>query len=70
MSKETVNLQVDGMSCSHCVSTVKKALDQIHGVISVSVSLDDGIVAVDYDTTGTNVDKIKETITDAGYDIV
>lgn len=70
MSMETANLQVEGISCSHCVSNIKSALDKVSGVSAVSVSLDEGIVTVDYDTTGTDVDKIKETITEAGYDVV
>lgn len=70
MSRETANLHVDGMSCSHCVNSVKKALDKISGVSSVSVSIDDGTVTVDYDETGTNIEQIKEAINEAGYEVV
>jgi len=69
MSKETVWLNVEGMSCSHCEKRVKEALDAIRGVISVSVNLDEGKVAVDYDTTGVNEEQIKRTIIEAGYGI-
>lgn len=69
MAAETVSIQVTGMSCSHCAGTVKRALDEIPGVQSVSVSIDEGIVTVDYDTTATNVEKLKEAITDAGYEV-
>ncbi len=70
MSKETVLLNVEGMSCLHCEKRVKEALDAIRGVISVSVNLDEGKVAVDYDTTGVNEGLIKKTIVEAGYEIV
>ena len=70
MSKESVWLNVEGMSCSHCEKRVKAALDAIRGVISVSVNLDEGKVAVDYDTTGVSEEQIKETIIEAGYEIV
>ena len=70
MSKETVLLNVEGMSCSHCEKAVKEALGEISGVISVSVNLDEGKVAVDYDTTGVNEEQIKETIIEAGYEVV
>jgi len=70
MSKESVMLNVEGMSCSHCEKRVKEALDAIRGVISVSVNLDEATVSVDYDTTGVNEEQIKETIIEAGYEIV
>lgn len=70
MSKETVWLNVEGMSCSHCEKRFKEALGAIRGVISVSVNLDEAKVAVDYDTTGVNEEQIKETIIEAGYEIV
>lgn len=31
---------IDGMSCSKCVSYVKKALAEIEGVLSVAVNLE------------------------------
>ncbi|OQB14942.1 MAG: Copper chaperone CopZ [Firmicutes bacterium ADurb.Bin193] len=70
MSMETANLKVEGMSCSHCVGAVKSALDALPGVSLVSVSLDDGTVTVDYDTTGTGLDEIKDAITEAGYEVL
>lgn len=69
MATETINIPVSGMSCSHCAGTVKKALDKIPGVESVSISIDEGIVTVDYDKTATNEEKIKEAISDTGYEV-
>ena len=34
-------LKVDDMSCGHCVATVQNALEQVDGVESVQVTLDD-----------------------------
>lgn len=69
MSMESITLTVKGMSCIHCVKAVKNGLDQLPGVSSVSVNLEEGKVAVDYDTTGTNIDKIKKVITEEGYEV-
>jgi len=69
MAKETANIQVRGMSCEHCAKAVKKELDKIPGVMSVSVSVDEGTVSVDYDSTGTNLEQIKEGINEAGYEV-
>ncbi|MCS6998441.1 MAG: copper ion binding protein [Aquificaceae bacterium] len=39
-------LKVEGMSCQHCVDTVKKALYAVEGVSHVEVSLEEGKVQV------------------------
>lgn len=36
---KTVELDVSGMSCGHCVATVRSALAAVEGVRSVDVSL-------------------------------
>ena len=35
-------LQIKGMSCQHCVGSVKKALENISGLSEVKVNLDKG----------------------------
>jgi len=37
---KTVELKVEGMSCGHCVATVKSALTVVQGVQQVDVSLE------------------------------
>ncbi|MEW6656862.1 MAG: cation transporter [Aquificota bacterium] len=39
-------LKVEGMTCMHCVETVKKALYSVEGVSHVDVSLEEGIAKV------------------------
>ena len=68
MSKETINIQVSGMSCEHCVNAVCRAVNEISGVTSVNVSIDEGIVTVDYDMATTDAEEIKQAINDAGYE--
>ncbi|SHE88189.1 heavy-metal-associated domain-containing protein [Alkalibacter saccharofermentans] len=63
-------LNVRGMSCSHCVSTIEKALSSLEGVISVVVSLEDKNVSVDYDETRLNPEAISDTIQDSGYTVL
>ncbi|MCS6876215.1 MAG: heavy-metal-associated domain-containing protein [Aquificaceae bacterium] len=38
--------KVDGMTCQHCVNTVKRALYAVEGVSHVDVSLEEGKVRV------------------------
>ena len=41
-------LKVTGMSCDHCVQSVTKALQNVSGVRSVSVSLEQGRAEVEH----------------------
>jgi len=67
MQKQT--LQVEGMSCGHCVSAIEKALNQL-GVNKVIVDLQGKSVEVEFDSGTVSLDAIKEAIEDQGYDVV
>lgn len=69
MSKEVKTLNVEGMSCSHCEYSVKKSVGALAGVDSVAVDLIGKKVTVEYDAKRVNLNKIKETIEDQGYDV-
>ena len=62
-------LKVEGMSCSHCEKTVKKAVAVIDGVVEVIVELSDKTVTVTHNETVT-FDIIKNEIEDQGYDVI
>lgn len=66
----TTTLQVKGMSCNHCVNAVTNALKELSGVNTVSVDLAAGRVTISYDETAVGLDKMKEAIEEAGYDVV
>ena len=69
MAKEISNLTVNGMSCSHCENSIKKAVGALNGVDSVRVDLKSKNVSVEYDPEKVNLGMIKETIEDQGYDV-
>lgn len=69
MSVENAILTVHGMSCSHCESSIKKAVGALNGVISVMVDLGSKKVSVEFDQGKVSVDTIKATIEDQGYDV-
>lgn len=59
--QEGTVLVVSGMTCSHCVETVRKALSECSGVASVSVDLKQGVATVlgtelDYEEMRTKVE--------------
>ena len=63
--KKTIS--IEGMMCTHCEATVKKALEAIDGVESAEVSHTAGTAVV----TGTALDdaKLKATVEDKGYTV-
>lgn len=65
---EKVTLDVKGMTCGHCVASVKGALKEV-GVSDVNVDLATGKVDVNYDKDQVTIDQMKEAIEDQGYDV-
>lgn len=68
MSK-SIQLNVSGMSCGHCVSAVESSVGDLSGVESVKVTLDAGLVDVAFDDSKVTVESIKNTITEEGYTV-
>ncbi|MDR1885903.1 MAG: copper chaperone CopZ [Synergistaceae bacterium] len=66
---ESVTLNVDGMSCEHCVKAVKGAVGALLGVSGVDVSLEKNTVAVTFDPGKVTIGKITSEIEDQGYDV-
>lgn len=62
----TTKIKVGGMMCDHCVATVKKSLEEIEGVSSVSVELKKGEVSVKHKGDFPE-EKIKEALTKNDY---
>lgn len=60
-------LQVTGMTCNHCVMSVKNALEELEGVRSARVDLDGGTAVVDYDDAMTSPREMTTVVADAGY---
>jgi copper chaperone len=63
------NIQVDGMTCDHCVETVTKAVNSLDGVRQVSVDLDKKQVSVDFDESQTDQDAISSKIIEVGFEV-
>ncbi len=59
-------LKVEGMSCNHCVASVKKALEGIDGVREADVSLEDKSARVELDKDVADEALVK-AVEDAGY---
>lgn len=66
---QQTTLNVEGMSCGHCVKAVESGVGQLEGVERVNVRLENGQVEVAFDETKVSLEKIKEAIDDQGYDV-
>lgn len=66
---QTLSLNVTGMKCGGCESTVKTALQKLDGVEDVQVSFKDNKVEVEFDAGKIGEDAIKQAITAAGYGV-
>lgn len=60
-------LNVEGMSCAHCVSSIENGLKEQN--VKAKVDLEKKTVEVQYDEEIVTLEKIKETIEDLGYDM-
>jgi copper chaperone len=64
----TSTYTVTGMTCGHCVSSVKTEIGKIDGVTSVAVDLASGAVRVDSATPVADAD-IVAAVDEAGYEV-
>jgi copper chaperone len=60
-----LTLQIDGMSCGHCVEAVRRALVALPGVEVESVEI--GQARVRFDKTATSAAALTGAVSDAGY---
>jgi copper chaperone CopZ len=57
-----------GMHCPSCSMLVKMNLSDIAGVCSVESDHSSGVTTIEYDPAVVNVDHLRHSINDSGYD--
>lgn len=62
---ERLSLAIDGMTCAHCVASVKHALSALPGVQVDAVAI--GAASLSYDASVVAADAIVTAVRDAGY---
>ena len=65
----TIELSVDGMTCGHCVMSVKEELGEIPGVKNVDVILNSGATSKVTVLTDTPLDDsaLSDAVSEAGF---
>lgn len=64
---KTVVLQVEGMNCSLCPITVRKALQRVPGVLEARVELEGKRATARYDPDKATPQLLAKAVTDAGF---
>ena len=62
-----LNLKIDGMGCEHCIKSVREALEGINGIKVLDIKIGSAEVEAENDSI---LNKIREKLDDAGYDLV
>lgn len=65
----TTTYSVSGMTCGHCVASVRQEVGLIDGVTGVEVELDSGTVTVESDNP-VDPAAVTAAIEEAGYEVV
>ena len=63
---EPLALQISGMSCGHCIASVRGALDRLEGVTVERVAV--GSAAISFDPARTTPAAILDAVAAAGYE--
>ena len=67
MSTTTI-IEVDGMTCGHCVNAVQTEVGRLQGVTDVAVDLSTGQVTIVSDTPP-DADALEAAVEEAGYEV-
>ena len=62
-------LNVNGITCEHCVDTIKEAVGFLDGVLSVNVDIEKKQVIVELDDKQAKSEDLIDKITDAGFEV-
>ncbi len=69
MPKASMYFNLPDLHSKQDSAKIKRDLDAVPGIFSVSVNAERGRVAVDYDTTGTGPEQIRGRIQKCGFEI-
>ena len=62
----TQTIEVQGMSCEGCETTVEEAIESVNGVTEVQVDRDTDSATVEGEP---DLDELEQVVTDAGYQV-
>jgi len=69
VTREAVELSIEGMTCASCVRRVERALAGVEGVRTASVNLATGSARVGFDSSSVTVVQLRAAVERAGYHV-
>jgi copper chaperone len=66
---KSIVLNVPGISCAHCKTSIEGAVGELMGVDRVNVDIAGRSVAVDFDQVKTSLSAIVAAIDEVGYEV-
>jgi copper chaperone len=70
MSTISARVQVPGIHCNHCKSSIEGSLEPLEGVARAVVDVPERTVHVDYDPQAVDRALIVSTIEEQGYEVI
>ena len=67
-AEKTVEISLPSIQCGRCVRTIEKALDNSGGIVNSDIDVENKKAVITYDDTKTDLAKIVDAISGAGYD--
>ena len=65
-----IKLKIEGMHCTGCSTRLEKVLNNVDGVESAKVSLEEKKADIKYDKTQVSEKELIEAIEDAGFKVI
>lgn len=66
--EKTVEISLPTIQCGTCVKTIGKALNKLEGFTNIDIDIENHKATVTFDDTKTDLSKIEDAISGAGYD--
>ena len=67
---ETVTIQIKGMSCNHCTKFIETTINELDGIVSKEVNLEQANAVVQYDAQVIAQSAIVDAIKDTHFDVI
>ena len=67
---QTVNFDVEGMTCASCEQHVTHAVNELEGIVNVAASFDNANATVEFDNSKTTKEDIEKAINSTGYKVI
>lgn len=69
MSHKTISLDVEGMHCASCASTIKRKLEKLEGIESCEVNVGTEKAQVTYDPQKSSLPQMNNAVSNLGYQL-